>query len=248
MKTSLTALVLSRDLDGLLRVALQHLAVAGREAGLDRLVIAVLDNASRWPCPPAMDDAPAYRLHRFDQHHSFAVACNHAARQADTDFLLFINNDVLLDRMALRSMLQAFEDHPHHLAICGTRLVFPNGSIQHAGVVFGPGDIGPYHLHRLQPAALVPRDREQFQAVSGACLLIKRTNFLALQGFDESYPFGLEDIDLCLRAGQAGGEIRCCQDTASLHFESMTPGRVELDVPSRALFMQRWKDRYAIDG
>lgn len=247
MNPSLTAIILSRDLDGLLRVALQHLARAGESAGLAALDIAVLDNASRWPCPSRMDDTPAYRLHRFDQHHGFAAACNHAARAARSEFLLFLNNDVLLDRLALRSMFQAFTAHPN-LAICGTRMVFPNGTLQHAGVVFGPGDQGPYHLHRLQPSALVPRTREQFQAVTGACLLIPRPRFAALGGFDEAYAFGLEDVDLCLRAGQAGGDIRCVQDTESVHFESMTPGRVQLDVPSRALFMQRWKDRYALDG
>lgn len=247
MSNSLTAILLSRDLDGLLRVGLQHLAASGARAGFPGLDIAVIDNSSRWPCPPAMADAPAYRLHRFDEHHGFAAACNHGARPSTADFLLFMNNDLLLARGALRSMMQAFTEWPA-LAVCGSRLVFPDGTIQHAGVVFGPDETGPYHLHRRQPSALAPRTRERFQAVSGACLLIRRAIFERLGGFDESYPFGLEDIDLCLRVGQSGGEIRCLQDTESLHFESLTPGRVELDVPSRALFMQRWRGRYAVDG
>jgi len=247
MKTTLTAIVLSRDLDGLLRVGLQHLSAAGTHAGIGDPDIVVIDNASRWPCPDAMADAPAYRLRRFDRHRGFAAACNHGALMSTAEFLLFMNNDVLLDRGAVRSMLGAFAEHPG-LTICGSRLVFPDRTIQHAGVVFGPREAGPYHLHRLRPAAQVPRDRELFQAVTGACLLIRRADFERLGGFDEAYPFGLEDVDLCLRAGQAGGEIRCLQDTESLHFESLTPGRVELDVPSRALFMQRWKGRYGIDG
>lgn len=242
---TLTAILLSRDLDGLLRVCLQHLA--GAADGVCQLDLAVLDNASRWPCPSAFEGAPPFRLHRFDQHRSFAAACNHGARTSRADYLLFLNNDVLLDRLALRSMLAAFVEHPG-LVICGTRMIFPNCTIQHAGVVFGPGDAGPYHLHRSQPSLHTPRTREIFQAVTGACLLMRRADFQQLGGFDEAYPFGLEDVDLCLRAGQAGGEIRCRQDTESLHFESMTPGRVEQDMPSRALFMQRWKGRYAIDG
>lgn len=241
MTSTVHVILLSRDLDGLLRVCLQHVGAA------PDIAITVVDNASRWPCPSAMADAPAYRLIRFDQHCSFARACNLGARESAADFLLFLNNDVLLDRGALASMLAAFARHPR-LAICGSRLIFPDRTIQHAGVVFGPGDIGPYHANRKQLAANVPRERERFQAVTGACLMIRREVFGSLGGFDEAYPFGLEDIDLCLRAGQAGHEIRCVQDTESLHFESMTPGRVELDPPSRALFMHRWKGRYAIDG
>ena len=79
-------------------------------------------------------------------------------------------------------------------------------------------------------------------------MLVKREVWEELSGLDESYPFGLEDIDFCLRARQRGWRIFCCNDTDSLHFESMTPGRVELDVDSRRLFMQRWQGRYGVDG
>jgi GT2 family glycosyltransferase len=78
--------------------------------------------------------------------------------------------------------------------------------------------------------------------------MIRREVFLRIGGFDERYPFGLEDIDLCLRLGRDVGDIVCSQETESLHFESLTPGRVELDRPSRAVFMKEWRGRYAIDG
>ena len=78
--------------------------------------------------------------------------------------------------------------------------------------------------------------------------LVEGDIFRRLNGFDETFPFGLEDVDFCLRVRQAGHRIVCCQETDSLHFESMTPGRVELDIPSRHLFMERWKNRYTVDG
>ena len=84
--------------------------------------------------------------------------------------------------------------------------------------------------------------------MTGACLLVRTALWRDLGGLDESYPFGLEDVDLCLRARQRGARIFCSGETDSLHFESMTPGRVELDVPSRRLFMERWGGRYTIDG
>lgn len=246
MSQRVTAIVLSRDLDALLGICLQRFAEAARLAGLEAGSI-VVDNASVAPCPIALPDAPPFDLVRFDRHVGFGAACNHAAARAAGEFLLFLNNDVLLAPLAVRGMHETFGVAPA-LVACGTRMVFPDRSIQHAGVVFGPGDVGPYHVHRKRPAALVPRTVERFQAVTGACLMVRRDVFREVGGFDERYPFGLEDVDLCLRLGQAGGEIRCHQHTESLHFESLTPGRVELDRPSRLLFMKLWKGRYAIDG
>jgi GT2 family glycosyltransferase len=129
-----------------------------------------------------------------------------------------------------------------------SRLLFPDGTIQHCGVVFGAGAVGPYHLHRRQPAHTLSRSACEYQAVTGACMLVDGEVFRSLQGLDESYPFGLEDIDFCLRVRQSGRRIYCMNDTESLHFESMTEGRVGLDIPSRRLFMDRWAGKYAIDG
>lgn len=246
MSDTISAIVLSRDFDGLLAICLQRFVESARRAGLVARCI-VVDNASRMPCPAALPGVPPYRLVRFDRHHGFGTSCNHAATRDDGDFFLFLNNDVLLDPDALTAMRSEFTARPG-LAACGTRMVFPDRSIQHAGVVFGAGEIGPYHVHRKRPATLVSRSQRRFQAVTGACLMIPRGVFLGVGGFDERYPFGLEDVDLCLRLGRDGGEIVCSQDTESLHFESLTPGRVELDRPSRALFMKEWRGRYAIDG
>lgn len=246
MSETVSAIVLSRDLDGLLGVCLQRFVESAGRAGLAPRCI-VIDNASLRPCPETLPGVPPYRLVRFDRHHGFGTACNHAASRDDGDFLLFLNNDVLLDPQTLSAMRGEFTSRPA-LAACGTRMVFPDRTIQHAGVVFGPGDVGPYHVHRKRPAGLVPRAQRRFQAVTGACLMIRRDVFLGVGGFDERYPFGLEDVDLCLRLGRDVGEIVCSQETESLHFESLTPGRVELDRPSRALFMSEWRGRYAIDG
>ena len=246
---SIHAIIVSRGLAALLRECLRSLERAMpplRERGWTTSVT-VVDNASIPPLRGQLDDAPAHDLHRFDSHHSFAASCNAAAQKSSAGLYLFLNNDVLLHERALHHMVATLENN-HHAAVCGTRMVFPDDTIQHAGVVFGPGDKGPYHLHRKEPSALMPRVSRDFQAVTGACMLVEGDAFRQLKGFDESFPFGLEDVDFCLRLRQAGRQIVCCQETDSLHFESMTPGRVELDIPSRRLFMERWKNRYTLDG
>ena len=126
--------------------------------------------------------------------------------------------------------------------------MFPDGTIQHCGVVFGRGRQGPYHWSRGRPGQLVSRYPGEWQAVTGACMLVRRAVWRELEGLDERYGFGLEDIDFCLRARQRGWRVLCCNDVDSLHFESTTPGRQALDVPSRKRFMRQWKGRFTVDG
>jgi GT2 family glycosyltransferase len=243
--TSITAVIPSRGLDALLRICVEHLAAALAAAGGDGHRIVVFDNASLVPYRRDAFGLPVDLL-RADTHHSYAAACNAGAARAPNDWLLFLNNDVLLQRRTLADMLATSADR--RTGICGARLVFPDNSIQHCGVVFGPDQRGPYHDHRHQPSALVPRAARRLQAVTGACMLVRSECFAQLGGFDEGYPFGLEDIDMCLRARQAGWQVLCDQGSDSLHFESMTEGRVDLDVPSRRHFMAKWRGRYGIDG
>lgn len=243
----ITAIVVSRGLEVLLVQCLRCLETAAETAG-EQVQAVVVDNGS---VPPYLgrDIAPSrlpVRLLRFDRRISFAHANNTAATRVPADRYLLLNNDVLLHPKALLAMVELQERT--EAGICGSRLLFPDGTIQHCGVVFGPGRIGPYHVHRGRQGHLVPRYNEEFQAVSGACMLVVGEVWRILGGLDEGYPFGLEDIDLCLRARRAGFRVVCAQEVDSLHFEAMTEGRVELDVPSRRLFMNRWQGRYGVEG
>jgi GT2 family glycosyltransferase len=243
-----TAVVVSRGLDTLLDFCLEHLirelAATGRP---ERHAVVVVDNASPVPYDPARFRASGVRWLRFDAHHSFAGACNAGFAVHPNDYVLLVNNDVLLAPRAIALMLDALASEPR-AGICGARLLFPDGTIQHSGVVFGDGGTGPYHRARGRPAHLVARGVSEHQAVTGACLLARGDLWRELGGLDESYPFGLEDIDFCLRARQRGWRILCTHDADSLHFESTTPGRSGLDVDSRRLFMERWRGRYTLDG
>ncbi len=245
----ITVIIVSRGLRALLAQSLSNLLAALRVPALNnrpyRIVVA--DNASAPPYSPEEFQRNGIELIRFDRHTPFAKANNAAASCFPNDYYLLQNNDVLLAADTVSEMLRVLEQN-RNAGICGSRLLFADGTIQHAGVVFGAGDKGPYHLHRGRPPEQVSRMNREFQAVTGACMMVRKQVWDRLNGLDEAYPFGLEDIDFCLRARQLGWRVFCCNTTESIHFESMTPGRVELDVGSRALFMTRWKDRYAVDG
>ena len=244
----LTIVILTKGLVGLLHRCLEHLerALAAAGSPIEPCVV-VVDNATETPI--LEKDLPAHQVHlmRFDLPKSFAVANNAAIAKYPNAFYLLLNNDVLLAESAIADMRRLLEQTPNG-SVCGARLVFPDGTIQHAGVVFGPDATGPYHVSRKKPSALVSRLDGEFQAVTGACMLIRREVWDELGGLSEEFAFGLEDVDFCLRARQKGWRVCCSGRVDSLHFESMTPGREHLDIGSRRAFMNKWRGRYAIDG
>lgn len=181
---------------------------------------------------------------RLDKNHSFSAASNFGAKKAPkADLLLFLNNDVFLHPEALREMLEAASRFS--AAICGVRLVYPNGLIQHAGVGFRPGMAGPYHLDHMTPSRLVPRITSYYQAVTGAVMLVDSDLFWSLGGFDEMYPFGYEDIDFCLRAAETGSKIICSHQVESVHLsgQSRNAETNAYATLSEELFQSRWGGR-----
>ena len=244
--TGITAIVVSKGMEGMLRFCLEslHRSLNGVD-GTHHVI--VVDNATHPPYSEGFCRHLGVDILRFDLPAAFARASNTAAALKPNDHYLLLNNDVLLAEASLACMLRLLSDTPT-TGICGSRLIFPDGSIQHCGVVFGPGEIGPYHCFRKRPADQAPRMNREFQAITGACLLVRSQVWEEMGGLDEAYPFGLEDIDFCLRSRQQGWRVMCCNETESLHFEASTPGRVALDIPSRKLFMERWNGLYTIDG
>jgi len=92
----------------------------------------VVDNATPQPLAPDCRRAAAAEWIRFDTHQSFAAACNAGIRRCPNALYLMLNNDVILDEDSLDCMQRhMFEDD--RLGICGTLLLFPDGSVQHFG-------------------------------------------------------------------------------------------------------------------
>jgi GT2 family glycosyltransferase len=100
----------------------------------------------------------------------------------------------------------------------------------------------PLHIYAGFPAdhPAVNKSR-QFQAVTGACLLVPRALFEAVGGFDTAYLNGFEDIDLCLRLGERGYEVHYCHESVLYHLESVTRDVLsEADWRNAEFFHRRW--------
>lgn len=169
----------------------------------------------------------------------FARACNQGARLADGDFLIFLNNDTLVHRGWSRALIHELSTRPE-TGVVGARLIYPDGTIQHAGVAVG-GNRVPYHIHRgLAKDHPLVSARRRFRMVTGACMAVRREEFLELGGFDEAYINGHEDVDLCLRYDARGRQIVYRPDCVVTHFEESSQGRLDHCQANTQRTFLRW--------
>lgn len=129
--------------------------------------------------------------------------------------------------------------------IVGARLLYPDGRIQFAGAARNLGAPAWFdHRYRFKPADWGPASLEgPTLAVTGACMYIRRELLETVGAFDERYPMAYEDVDLCLRAWQAGFNVVYCPAACLVHHESVTRGRQvgERELTSQRMFWDRWK-------
>jgi GT2 family glycosyltransferase len=176
----------------------------------------------------------------------FAESCNAGARQARGGYLVFLNNDTIPQPGWLEALVRYAEAHPR-AAVVGSKLVYPNRTIQHAGVVICR-DRYPRHIYAGFPVdhPAVNKSR-RYQVVTGACMLIRAEVFSGAGGFDPAFHNGFEDVDLCLRLGQKGHEIHYCAESLVEHLESASPGRFRHEGHNVTLYRERWLERVRPD-
>ncbi len=228
---SVTAVILTRN--G--REHLERLLPALRQVEHDQLEIVVVDNASSEDTRSFLERQSDIRVLRNERNESYAEANNAGAALADSDLLLFLNDDVEpLDAGWLGRMLAALHDD---VVAVGAQLVYPRRSllagrtrdvgVQHLGIELVPRNDGvPAAVNIGDGADPDPtRPAEEVAAATGACLLVERDAFEAAGGFDTRYVYGAEDVDLCWRLRRAGGRIVVCPDAVLFHHEGATRHR-----------------------
>ncbi len=211
---------------------------------LDRVTdaqIIVVDDVSPEPIVLPSEADPRVTVIRSETNLGFAGACNLGAETSQAPFVVFLNNDTTPQAGWLDSMMACAESDTT-IAIVGARLLYRDGTVQHAGIAFSQRDGEPRHIYRGFPGEhpAVLRDRD-FQAVTGACFLVRREAFDNLGGFDTAFTNGYEDIDFCLRARGQGLRTRYCGTAVVVHLESVSrrTGDEETD-PNRSAFHARW--------
>lgn len=246
---SVSLIIPTRDHLELLQCCIESLL----KTDYPNLEIIVIDNDSAEP------EALAYlkRLKRKNvnviQHpgpFNFSAINNRAVQQAKGSLIGLINNDIeAIDPRWLKAMVRHLL-RPN-VGVVGAKLLWPNGMVQHAGVVLGlhglvghigndwyKDDIGYFGYNQLTHST---------SAVTAACLLCRREDYLAVGGLDEKdFPVNFNDVDFCLKLRNIGKRIVWTPEAQLLHAESAsrggdtTPDRRGRLAREKNRLMQKW--------
>ncbi len=218
----------TRDGLGLLRHTISSLQTLTTYPNYE---IIIADNDSTDPATCAyLNDAHNHnniRVFKTPGAFNFSKINNLATEHTDGELLLFLNNDVEIIKP---SWLTDMVGNALNTGIgaVGCMLLFPNRTIQHAGIVLGLGGYAK-HVFANQPEGYTgPNGRacslQQMSAVTAACLMVQRVHFNAVNGFDERYAVAFNDVDLCLRLEAAGLRNIWTPNAVLLHHESASRG------------------------
>lgn len=182
------------------------------------------------------------RTVRYEGPFHFSRMNNLGAEHADGEILVFLNDDVEPLVSSWLSDLAAQAQRPE-IGVAGARLLYPSGTLQHAGISTGIGD-GCGHPGRGTYGSPywkwldLTRD---VSAVTGACLAIRKHLFQQLGGFDERFPVNYNDADLCLRAIKAGFWVVYESAAVLRHYECQTR-RGGVSFSEREQWYSCWSD------
>jgi len=173
------------------------------------LAIQLVDNASKDPRTLQLLKESSYPVHRFEQSVGFSEAVNAGIRlAADCHYHILYNQDIaVINPEWLNHLIRWMEAHPE-CGICGPKLLYENGTVQHAGIDMKNGHCCWHRQLRASATSDAVNDYRKVAAVTGAVLCIRTSLFKEIGYLDESYTFGCEDLAFCLRvAAKAGREV-----------------------------------------
>ncbi|WP_343066721.1 glycosyltransferase [Dissulfurirhabdus thermomarina] len=233
---------------------LDHLRRHSREV---RAEVIVVDNASTDPTPDylaTLSGEPLFKVIRNERNLGFARACNQGAKAASAPYVLFLNNDTEPGPGWLSPLLEVLDADPSVAAV-GAKLLFPEGTLQHAGVLVVDNHQREHRLSPIHNYYGLPGDfpdanvARTYQVLTAACLAIRREAFEAAGGFDEGYWNGFEDVDLCLRLGEAGHRLVYEPRSVVVHKESQSGAeRFAKEGQNLKRLVERWRDKACYDA
>jgi GT2 family glycosyltransferase len=223
--------------------------------------VLVVDNESRDPAAlehlHALEAEPRVRVLRAPGPFNFSAINNGAVAQASGEVLCLLNDDIEVIHADWLSEMVALAAQARAGAV-GARLLFPDGTVQHGGIILGVLGVAA-HLHRSQPADAPGyfgrlQLSQELSAVTAACLVVRRQVFDEVGGFNEQdLAVAFNDVDLCLRIREAG-YVNLWTPHATLHHRESASRASDLSPTQQARFARevdymkrRWRDALAND-
>jgi GT2 family glycosyltransferase len=172
-------------------------------------------------------DEADIRIIPFPGRFNFSAANNLGARKAGGEILLFLNNDIEVLAADWLEEMMRWAERPE-IGVVGAKLLYPNGLIQHAGVIVGmQGHASHVYMGYMEkqtgPFGSVDWYRD-YCAVTGACMMMRKDTFQQVGGFDEGYQLVFSDVELCLRVRENGYRIVYTPYARLRHYEGRSRG------------------------
>ena len=159
---------------------------------------------------------------------NFSKICNLGASHASGSQILFLNDDVEVVTKNWLSEMVVIANRKE-VGCVGAKLLYPNDTIQHAGIILGLGGYAGHAFRRFPKFHSGYASRldlvQNYSAVTGACLLVRKDVFSKVSGFDENFlKIAFNDVDLCLKVLQAGFKNVWTPHALLYHYESASRG------------------------
>ena len=233
------------------RLPLLRACIASIEARTDYpdFEVIIVDNDSRERATLTYLESTRHRVVRAPGEFNFPRLVNAGAAHARGEYLLLLNNDTEVRNPEWVSAMLEFAQQPEIGAV-GAKLLFPNGTLQHVGVITGLGGPAGHPLtgfdartsHYFGTAGNI----RNYSAVTAACMMVRREVFAQVGGFDERFRSGYNDVDFCLRVRRAGYRIVYTPYAELVHHESASRG-FALDGQELELMQRLWGSALTAD-
>ncbi|MDQ3523994.1 MAG: glycosyltransferase family 2 protein [Chloroflexota bacterium] len=253
-----TIVIPTRDRLGLLRACVESVIAL---TGYRQFEVLVVDNGSTEQATldylaGLQDSREQCRVVRDAGAFNFSRLVNLGARNAAGSVLCLLNNDIeVVSAGWLLEMLRHASQDP--VGAVGAKLLYPDDTIQHAGVILGIGGVGGHVHHRcsrddpgyMQRAQVA----QELSAVTAACMMVRKTVFNEVGGFDEALAVAFNDVDFCLKVMAAGYRNVWTPRAELYHHESASRGREDTEEKKTrfasevAAMIARWGDVFADD-
>ena len=211
--------------------------------------IIVVDDCSPDHLAEILSGIQGIRLLINEKNLGFIRSCNRAAAAAKGEYICFLNNDTQVTAGWLDELLRTFREFPG-AGLAGSKLIYPDGKLQEAGGIIWQ-DGSAWNFGRFEnPMLPVYNYAREVDYCSGAAIMVPKTLFNELGGFDEHYlPAYCEDADLALKIRDRGYRVIYQPLSVVFHFEGITQGTdtnsgvKAHQVENQNKLFQRWQNR-----
>ena len=194
------------------------------------------------------------RVLTWDRPFNYSAINNFGASHAEGEYLLLLNNDTKILEGESIARMQRLATQPEIGAV-GALLYYPDMRVQHAGIILGHGGIAAHAWEGERPMdhadpfrKLVFSHTHNVSAVTGACMMVRKSIWDQAGGMDESLEVTYNDVDLCMRLRSEGLRVLLCPGARLIHYESASRGSE--DTPEKVArfhseirtFVHRWED------